>query len=194
MSPFHPWGFHPTRASLVAHLVKNLTTDAGDIRDPHSTPGWGRSPREGNGNPFQYSCLGNPMEREGWWATVYGITKSWTWLSVHGTDASPPLPLKKKKKPFIPGPRSSLTHDPYIQFFLPWLLCADRHDNLEIFMIKPTESYDGKSIYFWIIAWGRDTHNLEIFMIKPTESYDGKSIYFWIIAWGRDTHQSEICI
>ena len=40
-----------------------------------SIPGWGRSPGEGNGNPFQYSCLRNPMDRGAWLATVYGVTK-----------------------------------------------------------------------------------------------------------------------
>ena len=40
----------------------------------------GRSPRVGNGNPLQYSCLENPMDRGAWWATVYGVTKSWTQL------------------------------------------------------------------------------------------------------------------
>ena len=44
--------------------------------------GSGRSPGEGNGNPLQYSCLGNPMGRQAWWATVYGVTKSQTWLSA----------------------------------------------------------------------------------------------------------------
>ena len=39
------------------------------------TPGWGRSPGIGNGNPLQYSCLGNPMDRGAWWATVHGVTK-----------------------------------------------------------------------------------------------------------------------
>ena len=39
------------------------------------TPGWGRSPGIGNGNPLQYSCLGNPMDRRAWWATVHGVTK-----------------------------------------------------------------------------------------------------------------------
>jgi len=46
-----------------------------------SIPGLGRSPGEGNGYPFQYSCLGNPMDREAWWATVHGVTSSWTQLS-----------------------------------------------------------------------------------------------------------------
>ena len=41
-------------------------------------PGSGRSPGEGNGNPLQYSCLVNTMDRGAWWATVHGITKSWT--------------------------------------------------------------------------------------------------------------------
>ena len=49
--------------------------------DLGSIPGWGRSPGEGNGNPLQYSCLEDPMDRGAWWATVYGVAKSWTWLS-----------------------------------------------------------------------------------------------------------------
>ena len=46
--------------------------------DPDSIPGLDRFLGEGNGNPFQYSCLENPMDREAWWATVHGVTKSWT--------------------------------------------------------------------------------------------------------------------
>ena len=44
-------------------------------------PGWGRSPGEGNGNPLQYSCLENPMDRGAWWATVHGVAKNQTRLS-----------------------------------------------------------------------------------------------------------------
>ena len=43
-------------------------------------PGWGRSPGEGNGNPFQYSCLGSPMDRGAWRATALGIAESWKQL------------------------------------------------------------------------------------------------------------------
>ena len=48
-------------------VVKNPPAGAGDERDAGSIPGSGRSPRGGNGNPLQYSCLGNPMDREVWW-------------------------------------------------------------------------------------------------------------------------------
>ena len=93
-------------------MVKNLPANAGDTssipgsrrcpeegnRLPHSSvskesacnagdlgliPQLGRPPGEGNGNPLQYSCLENPMDRGAWRATVHGVTKSWTRLSVH---------------------------------------------------------------------------------------------------------------
>ena len=49
--------------------------------DPGSIPGSGRSLGEGNGNPLQYSCLKNPVDRGAWWATVYGVAKSQTLLN-----------------------------------------------------------------------------------------------------------------
>ena len=49
--------------------------------DPGLIPGSGRSPGEGNGNPLQYSCLENPMDREAWWAIVHGVAKNRTRLS-----------------------------------------------------------------------------------------------------------------
>ena len=52
---------------------KDSTCQAGDVG---SIPGSGRSPGEGNGNPLQYSCLGNPMERRAWRAMVHGVAKS----------------------------------------------------------------------------------------------------------------------
>ena len=58
--------------------VKASACNAGDLG---SNPGSGRSPGEGSGNPFQYSCLENPMDRGAWWATVYRVAKSRTWLS-----------------------------------------------------------------------------------------------------------------
>ena len=51
---------------------KGSTCQAGDVA---SVPGSGGSPGKENANPFQYSCLGNPMDRGGWWATAHGVTK-----------------------------------------------------------------------------------------------------------------------
>ena len=59
-------------------VVKNPLANAGDARDTGSIPGLGRFPGGGNGNPVQYSCLENPMDRGAWRATVHGVTKSQT--------------------------------------------------------------------------------------------------------------------
>ena len=64
------------QASQVALVVKNLPAKAGDIREVGSIPGSGRSPGVGNGNPVQYSCLENPMDREAWQAVVWRVIKS----------------------------------------------------------------------------------------------------------------------
>ena len=63
-------------------MVKNPPANAGDIRDRDvgSIPGVGRSPGGGRGNPLQYSCLENPMDRGAWQATVHRVAKSWTRL------------------------------------------------------------------------------------------------------------------
>ena len=68
--------------SQVALVVKNLPANAGDLG---SIPGLGRAPGEGNGNPLQYSCLENPMDRGAWWATVHGVAKSRTRLKQLST-------------------------------------------------------------------------------------------------------------
>ena len=94
-------------------VVKNLPADAGDtglISD------LGRSPREENGNPLQYSCLENPMERGDWWARVYRVTKSQTGLKWLSKCSSPrrqrggpwvrKIPWGRKWQPtpvFLPG-------------------------------------------------------------------------------------------
>ena len=58
-----------------------VKASAYDARDLGLTPGSGRSPGEGNGNPLQYFCLENPMDGGAWWATVHGVAKSQTRLS-----------------------------------------------------------------------------------------------------------------
>ena len=69
------------QVSQVMLVVKSLPANAGDAR---STPGLGRYPGVGNGNPLQYSCLANSMDREAWRATVHGVAKSWTLLEHRG--------------------------------------------------------------------------------------------------------------
>ena len=68
------------RASQVVLVVKNPPPSAGDIRDTGLIPGSGKSPGGEHGNPLQYSCLENPIERGAWQATVHGVTKSLTQL------------------------------------------------------------------------------------------------------------------
>ena len=65
--------YHKPRSSQVAQQEKNLLANVGDMG---STPGSGRYPAEGNGNPFQYSCLGNLMDRGASGATDHGVSES----------------------------------------------------------------------------------------------------------------------
>ena len=61
--------------SQVALVVKNPAAKVGDVRDAGSVPGWGRFPGGGYGNPLQYSCLVNPMDRGAWRATSMGLQR-----------------------------------------------------------------------------------------------------------------------
>jgi len=63
-------------AFWVVLVVKNPLVNEGDLRDSNSIPGLGKSPGGGHGNPLQYSCLENPMDRGAWQATVHGVAKS----------------------------------------------------------------------------------------------------------------------
>ena len=66
-------------------MVKNLSANAGDIRDAGLIPGSRRSPGGGNGNRLQYSCLESSMNRGAWQATVHGVAKSQTQLKQLST-------------------------------------------------------------------------------------------------------------
>ena len=70
--------FYIDHKGFPAGAVEKVPTNAGDARDAGSIPGSGRSPGEGNGNPLQYSCLENSMDRGAWRAIVHGVAKSRT--------------------------------------------------------------------------------------------------------------------
>ena len=76
-------------------MVKNPPENAGDIRDLGSIPGLGRSPGGGHGNPLQYACLENPMDRGAWESTVHSVTKSPTQLEQLSSSSSPQVKYLK---------------------------------------------------------------------------------------------------
>ena len=78
-------------------MVKNLPVKAGDSGDRDLIPGLGKSPGGEHGNPLQYSCLENPMDRGAWWATVHGVTKSRTRLRTEHAHTFISLTLIKHR-------------------------------------------------------------------------------------------------
>ena len=68
-------------------VIENASAKAGYITDDGLISGSGRSPREGHGNPLQYSCLENPKDRGAWWATVHIVAKTQTRLKQLSTQA-----------------------------------------------------------------------------------------------------------
>ena len=68
---------NPQNAQVTLE-VRNLPANTGDVRDVGSTSGLGRCPGGGHGNPLQFSCLENLVDRGAWWATAYGYAKRWT--------------------------------------------------------------------------------------------------------------------
>ena len=103
------------QASQAALLVKNPPANAGDIRDVGLIPGLGRFPGGGHGNPLQYSCLGNPMNREAWWATVHKVIQSQIRLKRLSTHASSPQAEMREGvmggafRPRVPAPGLTFT-------------------------------------------------------------------------------------
>ena len=94
---FWIWKIHRTRDRLLTPVFlvfpcgsdgKESTYNTGD---PGSIPRSRRSPGEGNGNPLHYSCLENPRDGGAWWAVVYGVTQSRTWLKWLGSIPLSPL-------------------------------------------------------------------------------------------------------
>ena len=85
-----PWNSPGNNTEVGCHsllqVVKNPPANAGDLRDEGSIPGSGRSPGGEYGNPLQYSCLGNSMDRGDWWAMAHSVAKSLKRLSMHNAE------------------------------------------------------------------------------------------------------------
>ena len=80
-------------------MIKNLPASAGNLRDTCSITGLGRFPRGGHGNPLQFSCLENPMNRGAWCATTHMVIKSWMWLrwiNMHTVVYAPIFSVRNK--------------------------------------------------------------------------------------------------
>ena len=93
----------------MALVVKNLPANAGGVRGEGSIPGSGRSPGGGQGNPLQYYCLKNPMDRGALWATVHGVTKSRTGLNdLTRTGACKTGPSPSAVRPGGPNPMMNI--------------------------------------------------------------------------------------
>ena len=97
-------------ASQMALVVKNLPANEGDVRDMGLIPWSGRSPGGGHGNPLQYFCLENPMDRGAWRDTPHGVSKSRTRLNRLSTHAGTQAPKKcllgeqlNGDSPMVPG-------------------------------------------------------------------------------------------
>ena len=95
-----------------------VKASACNVRDLGSIPGSGSSPGEGNGNPLQYSCLENPMDRGAWWATDHGVVKSRAWLSDL-TYYCFPGALGVKNLPTSAGEKKRRRFDPLVRK-IPW--------------------------------------------------------------------------
>ena len=98
------------RASQVVLVVKNLPANAGDVRDMSLIPASGRSPGGGNGNPLQYSGLGNHKGGGTWQATFYRVTQSWTQLKHLSTGMTPKAIVTSKSTLSLDRTRSFTNH------------------------------------------------------------------------------------
>ena len=154
-------------------MVKNFPANAGDIRDTDSgsVPGSGRSPGGGQGNPLQYSCLENPIDRGAWRATVHRVTKSQTQLKcIHECIC--------KYTNLHVGQNYKIWSD-FLDYFSQnfysdaFCLILDCHHHLR------NESFNTfySSKYYW---WSVLTKMYSIFQTAPLSTQDDEStLLFW---------------
>ena len=170
-------------------MVKNLPVNAEDVC---LIPGLGRSSGEGNGNPLQYSCLEyscleNSMDRGAWWATVYRVAKSQTWLSGWMTTTY----LWKCIDPCIPifpcnfkvcglAPVFLRTLGQSVENFLALYMQRDLMIYTRVIMQKSSEVWGGKHT-FLLIFWGRrrEERGWQAALLSPCKGWEG--------GWGQAT-------
>ena len=123
--------------SLHSSVGKESACNAGDLG---SIPGLGRSPGEENGNSFQYSCLENPMDWGAWWATVHGVSKSWTWqwLSMHGMVWKRTGEIKSKFSANL----LRYCNNPYCSWWVSTMVLAMENNEINIKKIESKECSD----------------------------------------------------
>ena len=154
-------------------VVKNLPANAGATRDTGLIPGSGRCPGEGNGNPLQYYCQENLMDKAAWWATVHGITKSRTrlnsWTCTHKRDS---------KVRWIAGPQGEWdqrTSCPVLR--RPWLLSLLWGWLSQRVAFSPSRIYTHTRTRAHLCVYTMDTHfenNLQISKYMYLLYLDGK--------------------
>ena len=162
------WG---SRASQVALVVKNPPANAGDVEASGLIPGLGRSPGEGNGNPLQYSCLENPMDRGTRQATVHRITKGWTRLSnLAGTRKHTRAwsPARGEPGPGIAAngysPSSHRLFPPGRHWYTQYLLRKAISGHTVLHSLSNT----GQSLYPFPLFYPQPLHYLcSLFMVPP---------------------------
>ena len=115
----------------ICYTPLNYSSDgkesACSAEDQVSVPGWGRSPGEGNGNPLQYSCLENPMDRGAWQATVHGVAKSWTQLMFYVLTKLE----EKKNRDLTWHLVAHITKSKYTSHTNSWFMCSFIQQSLQ---------------------------------------------------------------
>ena len=154
-------------ASQMAPVVKNSSANAGVIRGSGLIPGSGRSPGRGHGNPLQYSCLENPMDRGAWRATVHhGVTKSQTRLSTHAMTNY----IEHFFQVFIFHP---------LIFWVKYLVTVFAHPKMVYFLINESWAFFIYSVYKFFIRnmiWKRCLPSCELFFHSLTATSEEQKI------------------
>ena len=118
------WNWHHLRDDLDFPGGSDGKESAWNAGDAGSNAGLGRCPGKGNGNPLQYSCLGNSMERGSWWVTVHGVLKSQTWQVTNTMKSSLVAQLVKCLSAMLETRVQSLgqeaTYSKILAWRIPW--------------------------------------------------------------------------